>query len=53
MQQAGGGSATGVLSIPCRHLHTPLEMVDVGDVEHVRELMVALLSQPVDLGGWA
>jgi putative aminopeptidase FrvX len=51
MQQAGAGSAAGVLSVPCRHIHTPSEMVDAEDVEHTIELMVALLSGPIDLGG--
>jgi len=51
MQQAGVGSATGVLSIPCRHLHTPSEMVDAHDVEHAINLMLALLSGPIDVGG--
>jgi putative aminopeptidase FrvX len=44
MQQAGAGSAAGVLSIACRHLHTPSEMVDAGDVEYALELTVALLA---------
>ncbi len=51
IQQAGVGSAAGVLSVPCRHLHTPSEMVDVEDVKHTVELMLALLSEPVDLVG--
>jgi putative aminopeptidase FrvX len=49
MQRAGSGSAVGVLSVPCRHLHTSSEMVDAGDVRHTVDLMVALLSGPVDL----
>jgi endoglucanase len=49
MQRSGAGSAVGVLSVPCRHLHTPSEMVDVDDVEHTVELMVALLAGLVDL----
>ena len=44
MQRAGAGSAAGILSVPCRHLHTPSEMVDAGDVEHAVQLMVALLG---------
>ena len=51
MQRSGAGSAAGVLSVPCRHLHTPSEMVDAGDVEHTVELMVVLLADLVDLAG--
>jgi endoglucanase len=46
MQQAGAGSAAGILSVPCRHLHTPSEMVDAGDVGRTVDLIVALLSGP-------
>jgi endoglucanase len=49
MQRAGAGSAAGVLSVPCRHLHTPSEMVDVGDVERTVQLMVEMLSGSIDL----
>jgi putative aminopeptidase FrvX len=50
MQRTGAGSAAGVVSVPCRHLHTSSEMIDVSDVEHTLELMVTLLSEPIDLG---
>jgi len=52
MQGAGAGSAAGVLSVPCRHLHTPSEMADAGDVDRTVELMVVLLSEPIDLESW-
>jgi tetrahedral aminopeptidase len=50
MQIARDGTAAGVLSIPCRHVHTPSEMVDLDDVENAVKLLVAMLAQPVDLG---
>ncbi len=49
MQLARGGVAAGCLSIPCRYVHTPSEMVDTGDVEQAVKLLAALLRAPVIL----
>jgi endoglucanase len=49
MQLAGEGSAAGVISIPCRHVHTPSEIVSTSDVQQAIDLLVALLSGPVQL----
>lgn len=49
MQIAGPGSAAGCISIPCRYAHTTSEIVDIGDVEKAIELLLALISQPIDL----
>ncbi|MCB8943008.1 MAG: M42 family metallopeptidase [Ardenticatenaceae bacterium] len=49
IQIANAGSAAGCISIPTRHLHTPSEMVDSRDVEACISLLVAILSQPIDL----
>ena len=49
MQIAGGGCAAGCISIPCRYVHTRSEIVDSSDVENGIKLLVALLSNPVDL----
>lgn len=49
IQLTRGGVATGCLSIPCRYIHTPSEMVDYRDVQGAVQLLVAMLSQPVDL----
>ena len=44
------GVPAGCLSIPCRYLHTPSEMVDLRDVKNAVGLMIELLTQPVSLG---
>lgn len=49
MQVAGAGCAAGCISIPCRHPHTPSEMVAAADVENAVELLVAILSGPIDI----
>ncbi|MGD2050449.1 MAG: M42 family metallopeptidase [Chloroflexota bacterium] len=49
MQIAGPGSAAGCLSIPCRYVHTPSEIVDIQDVENAVRLLVSLISQPIEL----
>jgi endoglucanase len=49
IQLTRGGVAAGCLSIPCRYVHTPSEMVDYRDVEGAVQLLVAMLSKPVDL----
>jgi len=50
MQLAHEGSAAGALSIPCRHVHTPSEMVSYSDVQNAVKLLLALLSEPARLG---
>jgi endoglucanase len=39
----------GCISIPCRYVHSPSEMVDYNDVQNAVQLFLALLSQPVAL----
>ncbi|MAH27077.1 MAG: peptidase M42 [Opitutae bacterium] len=41
IQVAQSGIATGLLSIPLRYMHTPSEMVDLQDIEHTVQLLVA------------
>jgi endoglucanase len=43
------GIPSGVISIPCRYIHTPGEMVDLSDPENAVRLLVAFLEGPVDL----
>lgn len=38
-----GGIATGVVSIPNRYMHSPNEMLDLGDVEHAARLIAAFV----------
>jgi endoglucanase len=49
MQIAGPGAAAGCISIPCRYVHTPSETVDGRDVENAARLLVAFLSNPINL----
>ena len=44
MQLARAGVPSGCLSIPCRHVHSPGEMVDVNDVERAVALLLALVA---------
>jgi tetrahedral aminopeptidase len=50
MQVSRAGVPVGCLSIPCRYIHSPSEMVDYGDVQNAVRLLSAMLSGPVDLG---
>lgn len=49
MQVTRAGVPAGCVSIPCRYIHSPSEMVDYDDVQNVVRLLVELLSHPVDL----
>lgn len=49
MQLAHEGSAAGALSIPCRHIHTPSEMVSFSDVQNAVKLLLAMLTGPAKL----
>lgn len=41
----GGGIPTALLSIPQRNMHTPVEIVDLGDVEHTARLMALAVEE--------
>jgi tetrahedral aminopeptidase len=47
IQMTRSGVPAGCLSIPCRYVHTPSEMVDYEDVQYSVKLLTALLSEPV------
>jgi endoglucanase len=52
LQISRSGIPTGVVSIPLRYMHSPVEMVDLRDVEATIELIAAFasrLSDDVDL----
>ena len=38
------GVPSGVMSIPCRYVHAPVEMVDMDDVAHGIQLLTAILE---------
>lgn len=46
IQLVRGGVAAGTLSIPCRYVHTPSEMVHMKDVQAAVDLTVALCLKP-------
>lgn len=50
IQLTRAGVPAGCLSIPCRYVHAPSEMVDYSDVQNAVRLLVELLSKPVDIG---
>ena len=49
MQISRAGMPAGCMSIPCRYVHSPSEMVDYQDVLNGVRLLVALLSKPFNL----
>ena len=49
MQLSRAGVPAGCLSIPCRYVHSPSEMVDYQDVQQAVKLLVELVSHPVKL----
>ncbi len=49
MQLTRSGVPAGCLSIPCRYVHSPSEMVDYSDVQNAVRLLVELVSYPVSL----
>jgi putative aminopeptidase FrvX len=49
IQLARGGVPAGCVSIACRYIHTPSEMVDMEDVENTVRLLLAVLERDIDL----
>lgn len=49
IQLTRAGVPVGCLSIPCRYVHTPSEMVDYNDVLNGVKLLTALVSKPVSI----
>lgn len=47
IQRSRAGVPSGCLSVPCRYIHTPSEMVDYGDVLASVRLLVGLLKEPI------
>jgi endoglucanase len=49
IQLTRAGVLAGCLSIPCRYIHTPSEMIDQQDVDNAVKLMLALLRKPLEI----
>jgi endoglucanase len=49
IQLSRAGVPAGCLSVPCRYIHSPSEMVATQDVLQAVSLLVELLSHPIDL----
>jgi putative aminopeptidase FrvX len=48
IQISRAGVPTGCLSVPCRYVHSPSEMVDTADVENSVKLLLAMLQGQVN-----
>jgi endoglucanase len=49
IQLSRAGVPAGCISIPCRYVHAPSEMVDLNDVQDAVRLLLALVKQKVKL----
>ncbi|WP_067621606.1 M42 family metallopeptidase [Alicyclobacillus acidiphilus] len=48
-----GGVPSGVLSIPSRYAHSPVEVIDLDDLQHTKDLLVAFLYHMQDKNQFA
>lgn len=48
MQISRGGVATALVKIPLRYMHTPVEVLDLRDLDHAVKLLVAVLGRIKD-----
>jgi endoglucanase len=44
MQLSRGGVATALVSVPLRYMHTPVEVLDLDDLQHAVQLLAALCA---------
>ena len=51
IQISRAGVPAGCISIPCRYIHSPSEMVDYDDVQNAVRLILELVQHPVHLNG--
>jgi endoglucanase len=47
---AGKGVLTGILSVPCRYIHSPSSVVDLRDVEHALSLVIEVARRVREIG---
>ncbi|MDD4124706.1 MAG: M20/M25/M40 family metallo-hydrolase [Eubacteriales bacterium] len=47
MQTAGAGSYAGCISVPCRYVHSPVEIIDAKDLENCAKLFAAFIEEGV------
>jgi endoglucanase len=52
MQISRGGVATALVKVPLRYMHTPVEVVSLGDLEQSAKLIVATLKRMTDRGAF-
>ena len=45
VQVTGRGCATGLISIPCRYMHTPVEVVSLTDIENTAQILAEFCKQ--------
>ena len=48
IQSTRGGVYAGGISIPCRYIHTPVEMADLNDVRACADLAAAFASSKLE-----
>ncbi len=48
IQKTRAGVPAGCLSIPCRYIHSPSEMIDRDDLEHCVDLLAGLVSKKIE-----
>ena len=48
IQISRAGVPAGCISIPCRYVHSPSEMVDMNDVEGAVRLLLELITAPIE-----
>ena len=49
IQLTRSGVPAGCISIPTRYIHTPVELIDLGDVEACIALAVKVLQGPIEV----
>jgi endoglucanase len=49
MQITKNGVAAGCISIPCRYVHSPSEMIDINDLKNAVNLILKLVEKPIKL----